>query len=197
MPRAPYEPRIAKMLEEIASTPTGWPLVDFVRLHWPRIAYGEPMSGGAFAYPWPLARIVLKDAADEEWQRETLAHELVHMTRWRGHLVGSLEQEYDAYLTAAKVRCEFRGWDWTEPDAEAVKHYPLFFGPKADKEEYKRQLPKRLDFYSVLPWQQPYSLLPILGAMVRQTLFGTQTMAKQLRKRREQKPKPDAANKKA
>jgi hypothetical protein len=93
------------------------------------------------------------------------------------------------------VRCEFRGWDWTKPDEEAVKHYPLFFGPKADKEEYKRQLPKRLDFYSVLPWQQPYSLLPIVGAMVQQGLFGAKTMAKSFRKSREKKPKPDTTNK--
>jgi hypothetical protein len=184
MSQTTYDPRITKMLEEIATTPTGWPLVDYVRLHWPRITYGTPaFGGGAFAYPWPFSRILLMDVSTEEWQRETLAHELVHLVRWRGHLVGSLEQEYDAYLTAAKVRCEFRGWDWTQPDEQAIKHYPLFFGPKANKAEYKRQLPSRLAFYSALPWEQPYAPLPIFKAMLEQTFFGSRVLVGNLKKR--------------
>ncbi|MBA3532346.1 MAG: hypothetical protein H0T73_10535 [Ardenticatenales bacterium] len=178
-----YEPRIARYLEEIASTPTGWPLVDWVRLHWPNISFGVPLTGGAFAYPWPLARVVLRDAWTEEWQREALAHELVHMIRWRGHLVGSLEQEYDAYLTAAKVCCEWNGWDWRKPEEEAIKHYPLFFGPAADKDEFKRQLPDRLAFYSVLPWDQPYTPPAIAAAMLQQSWFGVRLILTEARKR--------------
>jgi hypothetical protein len=178
-----YDPRIARYLEEIGSTPTGWPLVDWVRLHWPKISFGIPLTGGAFAYPWPLARVVLRDAWTEEWQRETLAHELVHLIRWRGHLVGSLEQEYDAYLTAAKVRCEWNRWDWRTPDEEAVKHYPLFFGPGANKEQFKRELPNRLPFYGVLPWEQPYSAPAIAKAMAQQGWFGVGLMVNEARKR--------------
>lgn len=174
--RGAYEPRIARFLEEIASTPTGYPLVDWVTLHWPRIEYGEPLMGGAFAYPWPFARIVLRDAYGETWQREVIAHELVHLIRWRGHLVASLEQEYDAYLTAARVRCEWAGWDWSAPDPEAVKHYPLFFGPRANRQAYMLRLRERLPFYAVLPWSQPRAPLPIAAAMVRQGLFGLTTL---------------------
>lgn len=192
-----YDPRIATLLEEIASTPTGWPLIDWVRLHWPPIEYGQPITGGAFAYPWPFARVVLKDAGSVDWQRETLAHELSHMIRWRGHLVGSLEQEYDAYLTAARVRCEWAGWDWTVPDPEAVRHYPLLFGPTADKDEFKRRLPGRLAFYGILPWEQPYQPLPIMRAMLRQGLFGARTMIPWLRpdaKQRPEQPLPKKPN---
>lgn len=175
MPK-PYDPRIEQYLEEIARTPTGWPLVDWVRLHHPRIEWGVPMAGGAFAYPWPFARIVIGDEGSEQWQREAIAHELVHLMRWRGHLVASLEQEYDAYLTSAKVRCEHNGWDWTTPDPEAVAAYPLFFGPRADKDEFKRQLRQRLPLYAILPWEQPYDLPGIAVAMIRQSLFGARTM---------------------
>jgi len=174
-----YEPRIERFLAEIATTPTGWPLVDWVRLHWPKISYGRPLTGGAFAFPYPFARVVIKDAWSEEWQRETLAHELVHMVRWRGHLVDSLEQEYDAYFTAAKVRCEWNGWDWSEPHEQAVKHYPLFFGPKANKDEFKRTLPQRLDFYAVLPWHQPYQLHLIIKELLKQAAFGGQMVSKE------------------
>ncbi|MGH2543601.1 MAG: hypothetical protein ACRDIB_12420 [Ardenticatenaceae bacterium] len=179
-----YDPRIARLLTEIATTPTGWPLVDWVRLHWPPIRYGDPPSGlGAFAYPWPFARIILKDAWTEEWQRETLAHEMTHLIRWRGHLVASLEQEYDAYLTAARVRCEYNGWDWMKPDEEAIRHYPLFFGPSADKDEYKRQLPSKATFYSILPWSQPRQPLTILLEMVKQGLHGLRLILLTVRKR--------------
>ena len=180
-----YDPRIEQFLEEIARTPTGWPLVDFVRLHHPKIEWGVPMTGGAFAYPWPFARIIIGEAGSDEWKREALAHELVHLIRWRGHLVGSLEQEYDAYLTSAKVRCEHNGWDWTKPDAESIKHYPLFFGPKADKDEFKRQLRTRLPLYNVFPWQQPYEPIGIAVAMIRQGLFGSKTLVQSKLKGRE------------
>lgn len=186
-----YEPRIARYLEEIGSTATGWPLVDWVRLHWPKINFGKPMTGGAFAYPWPLARIVIMDAGSEEWQRETIAHELVHMVRWRGHFVGSLEQEYDAYLTAAKVRCEWNGWDWRIPHEQVIKYYPLLFGPAANKEEFKRQLPTRLAFYGALPWDQPYNPVGIAAALAKQGAFGTKlvanNLAQRLRPKQEQK----------
>ena len=101
------------------------------------------------------------------------------MVRWRGHLVDSLEQEYDAYFTAAKVRCEWEGWDWTEAHEQAVKHYPLFFGPKADKDEFKRRLPQRLAFYAILPWNQPYQLHLIIKEMLKQAAFGGQMVTKE------------------
>ncbi len=179
-----YDPRIAQFLEEIASTPTGWPLIDWVRLHWPRIQFGEPPPGlGAFCYPWPFASILIKDAWGDEWKRETIAHELAHMIRWRGHLVASLEQEYDAYLTAARVRCEFNGWDWRAPDELSVRHYPLFFGPGASKTEFKQQLPRKAPFYGVLPWEQPYSPVPILTAMAQQGWYGLRMSLGGFRKR--------------
>jgi hypothetical protein len=172
-----YDPRIAKFLEEIATTPTGWPLVDMVRLHWPRISYGQPLTGGALAYPWPIDWIIMRDVGSVEWQRETLAHELGHMMRWRGHFVASLEQEYDANLTAARVRCEWNGWNWTKPDEEAVRHYPLLFGPDADKDEFKRRLRERLPLYAILPWEQPRGPIPILVAMLQQGWFFTKQIA--------------------
>ncbi|MCB0076973.1 MAG: hypothetical protein KDD73_06070 [Anaerolineales bacterium] len=179
MSRRPYDPEIADLLNKVAATPTGWPLIDWVRLHWPRIEFGEPPPGsGAFCFPWPFARIIIKRIGSEDWRLETVAHELVHMFRWRGHLVGSLEQEYDAYLTAAKVRCEWRGWDWSLPDEEAIKHYPLFFGPNADKNEFKRRLPSKVPMYAVMPWQQPYDPLGIASALTRQGLYGMKTFLK-------------------
>lgn len=178
-----YEHRILQYLEEIASTPTGWPLVDWVRLHWPQIHFGTPLTGGAFAYPWPFARVVLRDEWGEAWQREALAHELVHLVRWRGCFVGSLEQEYDAYLTAAKINCEFHGWDWRKPDEEAMRRYPYFFGPDADEDTFKRKLPERLAFYGVLPWTQPTSPPAILAAMVRQGAFGAKLLLEEVKKR--------------
>ncbi len=172
-----YDPTLARLLSEVAQTPTGWPLIDWVQLHWPVIEYGEPPPGlGAFCYPWPVARVIIKNAWSEDWQRKTLAHELVHMIRWRGHLVGSLEQEYDAYRTEAQVHCEWHGWNWMEPDAKAIENYPLFFGPAASRDEFMRQLPSRAQFYAILPWNQPRTPLGIARAMAQQGLFGLKGM---------------------
>ncbi|HEX8684246.1 MAG TPA: hypothetical protein VF707_18155 [Ardenticatenaceae bacterium] len=190
-----YEPHFAKLLEEIGSTPTGAPLIDWVRHHLPKIGYGQPLSGDAFAYPRPFQRMVVRRGIPEEAERELVAHELVHMVRWSGHMVGSLEQEYDAYLTAAKIRCEFNGWDWRDPEGEAAKHYPDFFGPKLNKAGYKENLKKRIPFYEVLPWDQPRGLLNTAAAMAKQTLFGARIVAKNLKKRIAKDP--DAAKKQA
>ena len=105
-------------------------------------------------------------------------------------MVGSLEQEYDAYLTAAKVRCEFNGWDWRDPEGEAAKHYPDFFGPKPNKAGYKENLKKRIPFYEVLPWDQPRGLLNTVSAMAKQTLFGARIVLKNLKKRIAKDPDP-------
>ncbi len=172
-----YQPRIEAYLNEIEATPTGAPLVTWARRHPFPIQFGTPMFGAAFAFPWPFRRIVLLDNWGDEWLRETLAHELTHIVRWQKHSVGSLEQEYDAYHTAAKVRCEHNGWSWSTPDSEAVRHYPLFFGPAADENEFKRKLPERLAFYGVLPWMQPRTVPGVAKALVQQGWFGTKNSA--------------------
>jgi hypothetical protein len=192
-----YEPRIAKLLEEIGSTPTGAPLIDWVRHHLPPIVYGQPMNGAAFTYPPPLRRIVVKNEGDDEWQRELIAHELVHMVRWSGHMVGSLEQEHDAYLTAAKIRSEFNGWDWRKPDPEVVKHYPQLFGAKANKDEFKKALRKRIPFYEVLPWEQPQGLVNSASAMAKQVWFGVRTALGGLKKRVDKNPEEGKASKRS
>lgn len=185
-----YHPRIQKYLDEIEATPTGAPLVTWVRHHPFPIMFGKPLFGAAFAFPFPLRAIVLLDMWGDEWLRETLAHELVHIVRWQKHMVASLEQEYDAYLTAAKVRCEHNGWSWIQPDENAIKHYPLFWGPKANAAEFKRKLPERLAFYGVLPWAQPRNPAGVVQALSKQAWFGIKATGQEVVKRiRPPKPK--------
>lgn len=177
-----YHPRIAKYLDEIEATPTGAPLVTWVRTHPFPIMFGKPLFGAAFAFPFPRL-IVLLDMWGDEWLRETLAHELVHIVRWQKHMVASLEQEYDAYFTAAKVRCEHNGWSWTTPDENAIRYYPLFWGPKADADEFKRKLPERLAFYGALPWAQPRTAMGVVGALSKQAWFGIKATGQEVVKR--------------
>ncbi|HBY98281.1 MAG: hypothetical protein M5U01_23300 [Ardenticatenaceae bacterium] len=174
-----YDPRIARYLDEIAQTPTGKPLVAWVRRHRPAISFGTPITGGAFTYPWPFKKIVIKDDYGEEWQRETLAHELAHMIRWHGNFVGSLEQEYDAYRVGAQVRCEHDGCDWRDPHGQAAQWYPDLFGPGATPGAFMAALRQRDPFYAVLPWQQPATIWGIAGALARQFLFGTRQFLRQ------------------
>lgn len=178
-----YDPRIEKYLEEIEATPTGAPLVTWVRRHPFPIHFGTPLFGAAFAFPFPFRRVVMLDNWGDEWLRETLAHELVHIVRWQKHMVGSLEQEYDAYLTAAKVRCEHNGWSWQKPDENAIRHYPLFFGAAADRDKFKRELPQRLAFYGVMPWMQPRTLMGVAKALGQQAWFGVRVGTPEIMKR--------------
>jgi hypothetical protein len=185
-----YHPRIEKYLQEIEATPTGAPLVTWVRQNPFPIHFGKPVFGAAFAFPFPFRRVVLLDKYGDEWLREALAHELVHIVRWQHHLVASLEQEYDAYFTSAKVRCEHNGWSWVKPDENAVKHYPLFWGPAANADEFKRTLPQRLAFYGVLPWTQPHTMMGVTRALMKQSWFGVKATGEVLVKRlRPAKPK--------
>lgn len=174
-----YHPRIARYLDEIAQTPSGRPLVEWVRRHQPEIVFGTPITGGAFTYPWPLKKIVIKDDYGEEWQRETLAHELAHMVRWNGHLVGSLEQEYDAYRIGAQIRCELAGCDWRRPDGQAASWYPDLFGPGATRDAFITALRRRDPFYAILPVQQPRTIWEVARALAHQAAFGIRQWLRQ------------------
>jgi hypothetical protein len=167
-----YDPLIRRYLEEIERTPTGRPLIEWVREHQPDIEFGNPrFASGAFTYPWPIRKIVLTEAFGEEWERETIAHELAHMVRWSGHLVGSLQQEYDAYRIGAQVRCEHAGEDWRDPKSKAARWYPELFGPDASPEKFQESLKDRDPFYAELPWKQPSSILEVIRSMARQASF--------------------------
>ncbi len=104
-----YDPRIAERLLELETTPTGRPLVEWVRRHKPTILLGRPITGGGFTYPWPLRRIVISGDYNDDWLRGALAHELVHLSRYGGPgtVFGSLEQERQAAWVAAKCWTEY------------------------------------------------------------------------------------------
>jgi len=112
-----YDRRIAERLLEIESTPTGRPLVAWVRRRRPRIVFGRPPTGGGFTYPWPLRRIVISPSYNDDWLRGALAHELVHLIKYGGpgSLFASLEQERECTWTAARVWTEYPPDDPTPP----------------------------------------------------------------------------------
>jgi hypothetical protein len=112
-----YDQRLVERLLEIESTPTGRPLVAWVRKHRPRIVLGRPITGGGFTYPWPLSYIVISPDYHDEWLRGALAHELTHLIKYGGPgtLFGSLEQERECCWVAAKVWTEYPPDDPTPP----------------------------------------------------------------------------------
>lgn len=174
----PYDARILHLLEAIAQTPTGAPLVAYVLRRWPRIVWGRPPVGKAFAFPWPLETIIIRDTGDEATNLEVLAHELAHLARWRGHLVGSLEQEYDAYLTGVRVRAEWEGLDWRDPNGPAARRWPLLFGHEASPQRFMAWVRSRNAFYALLPWNQPRTLPEVVRALVTQAGFGVKMLLK-------------------
>nr|WP_290670276.1 hypothetical protein [Ardenticatena sp.] len=186
----PYDAHILRLLETIAQTPTGAPLVAYVHRRWPRIEWGTPPVGTAFTFPWPIEAIIMRDTGDEASNIEVLAHELAHMARWRGHIVGSLEQEYDAYLTGVRVRAEWEGLDWRDPSGPATERWPLLFGPDASPKRFMEWVRTRNAFYALLPWRQPRTLPELVQALARQIRFGVCLMMK---KKCEETPKTQTA----
>jgi len=116
-----YDRRVAERLLEIESTPTGRPLVAWVRRHQPRIVLGRPLTGGGFTYPWPLSRIVISPHGDDDWLRGALVHELTHLIRYGGpgSLFASVEQERVCAWTTARVWTEYPPND---PTPAAMRH---------------------------------------------------------------------------
>lgn len=153
-----YEQRIADRLLEIESTPTGKPIIAWVRQHQPDIRLGRPITGGGFTYPWPVGRIVIVPDLDDDWLRGAIVHELVHRIKYGGPgtIFGSLEQEREACWYASKV--------WTEypPDdpgpARARPDYDEKAGWVLDHtaEETRRQIRDTWGgFYKTIPELQP------------------------------------------
>lgn len=114
-----YDQRIAERLLEIEQTPTGRPMITWVRKHWPKIVFGTPVTGAGFTYPWPLRYIVVTPDYDDEWLRGALAHELVHLIKYGGPgtVFGSLEQEREATWVSAKVWTEYPPDDPNPPQS--------------------------------------------------------------------------------
>ena len=112
-----YDQRVANLMLDIESTPTGRPYIAWVRKHKPRIDLGKPITGGGFTYPWPLDFIVITPVYDDEWLRGAISHELLHLVKYGGPgtLFGSLEQEREATWVSAKVWTEFPPDDLTPP----------------------------------------------------------------------------------
>ncbi len=112
-----YVQRVAERLAEIEMTPTGKPMIAWVRQRRPRIDLGKPITGGGFTYPWPLDFSVISPDPDDEWLRGAIAHELTHLIKYGGPgtIFGSLEQERDANWVAAKVWTEYPPGDPTPP----------------------------------------------------------------------------------
>jgi|GEM_PF-6293824 len=153
-----YEQRIAERLLEIESTPTGKPMVEWVRKHKPKIVLGSPITGAGFTYPWPLDYIVIAPIPDDEWLRGALAHELTHLIEYGGPgtVFGSLEQERRATWVSAKIWAEYPPDDPTPPQQR-----PGYFekaGWVLDQPPDKvRQIIRDTwgDFYKTLPELQP------------------------------------------
>ena len=112
-----YDQRIAERLLELETTPTGRPLVEWVRRHQPSIRLGRPITGAGFTYPWPFGRIVISGDYDDEWLRGALAHELLHRIKYGGPgtIFGSLEQEREATWVSARCWTEYPPGDPTPP----------------------------------------------------------------------------------
>lgn len=79
-----YDQRVANLMLDIESTPTGRPYIEWVRKHKPRIDLGKPITGGGFTYPWPLDYIIITPVYDDEWLRGAIAHELLHLVKYGG-----------------------------------------------------------------------------------------------------------------
>ncbi len=153
-----YDQRLAERLLEIETTPTGRPLVAWVRKYKPRIAFGRPITGAGFPYPWPIGHIIISAEYDDEWLRGAVAHELVHLIKYGGPkaLFGSLEQEREATWVSAKV--------WTEypPDDPTPAHERPAYVEKAGWVLDQAPIAVRRiirddwgDFYQHIPELQP------------------------------------------
>jgi hypothetical protein len=112
-----YAQRLAERMLEIELTPTGRPMISWVRKRRPKILLGQPITGGGFTYPWPLDYIVISPEPDDEWLRGAVAHELVHLIQFGGPgtIGGSLEQERIATWVSAKIWTEYPPDDPTPP----------------------------------------------------------------------------------
>lgn len=153
-----YDQRIADRLLEIEQTPTGGPIVAWVRRHQPYIKLGKPITGGGFTYPWPICRIVILPEADDDWLRGAICHELTHLMRYGGPgtIFGSLEQERVACWVAAKVWTEYPPNDPTPPQQR-----PNYYGSAGwVLDQTPEQVRKVIrdtwgGFYQYIPEMQP------------------------------------------
>jgi hypothetical protein len=173
-----YEQRLAERMLEIESTPTGRPLIAWVREHQPKIVLGRPITGGGFTYPWPLSYIVISPGYDDEWLRGALAHELVHLIKYGGpgSLFGSLQQEWECTWVSAKIWTEYPPGDRTPPQSR-----PLYFenagwvldqAPATTREiirtswgDFYKHIPEFQPGH--LPWQQLRAGWPQIGYAIR------------------------------
>ena len=153
-----YDQRLAERLLELETTPTGRPLVQWVRQHQPQIILGQPLTGAGFTYPWPFGHIVISPDYDDEWLRGALAHELVHLIKYGGPgtMVGSLEQERECTWVAAKCWTEYPPGDvallQSRPDYDDKAGWVIDQPP----ETVRRIIHDRWgDFYQHIPEFQP------------------------------------------
>ena len=171
-----YVQRLAERLLEIEMTPTGQPIVAWVRQHRPRIDLGKPITGGGFTYPWPLSYIVISPDYDDDWLRGAIAHELTHLIKYGGPgtIFGSLEQEREACWVAAMVWTEYPAGDPTppreRPDYEAQAGWVLDHPPEAVRQVMRDTWG---GFYATIPELQPgHWPWQQLSAGWRQIAFG-------------------------